>query len=113
MATTTFIGLAIADSMFPAECAVSRRQLTVEEVRDLAQQAVSCCNPTHANSLVALRTKHGVEVAVPEKAPRVSLGIGDSVIVMSVRGLPRETREFTDEEISSATFAFGLWTVTG
>ncbi|MEK7595468.1 MAG: hypothetical protein AAB443_02680 [Patescibacteria group bacterium] len=106
-----YIGLAIADSMFPQSGSFSRRQLTVEEVKSMAPTAVSCCNPSHANTLAALRVKHGIEVSVPEVAPKVSLGVEDKVIVMSVRGLPRETREFTDEEISKATFAFGLWEV--
>ena len=46
----------------------------------------------------------------PEKAPKVSLQRGDSIIVLSIRGLPRETREFTDAEVADATFAFGIWT---
>ncbi len=107
---TTFIGLAIADSMFPENGFFYRHPLTVEEVQKLAKNAVSCCNPSHANSLVALEKKHGIHVDAPEKAPKVSLQRGDSIIVLSIRGLPRETREFTDAEVADATFAFGIWT---
>jgi len=108
----TYVGLAIADGMFAKNCRINRCELKVEEVRGLAAQAESICNPTHATSLTALKARYGIEIAVPAQAPKVALGVGDSVIVMSVRGLPRETREFTPEEIAKATFEFGIWTVT-
>ncbi len=113
--TKTYFGFAIADGMFPASCNVSRRPMTVEEVRDLLQQDyVSCCNPSHVETIAAARVRYGLDIAVPEKAPHVALTPGDSIAVMSVRGLPRlnEVRhEYTKEEIEKATFAFGLWTV--
>ena len=111
---TTFIGLAFADSMVPAECSATRRPLTVEQVREMLPDTVSCCNPSHSNTLEALRGKHGIEVEIPEKAPKVALGVGDSIIVMSVRGLPRleGNAQYTDDQIALATFAFGIWTVT-
>ena len=111
---TTFIGLAIADSMVPAECSTSRRPLTVEQVRQMLPNVVSCCNPSHSNTLEALSSKHGIEVQIPKNAPKVALGVGDSIIVMSVRGLPRLEgyAQYTDDQIAGATFAFGMWTVT-
>lgn len=112
----TYFGFAVADSMFPANCQTSRRPLTVEEVKQLLEGGyVSCCNPQHKTTLVAAKSRFGLDIMVPEKAPMVSLVVGDQVIVMSVRGLPRleENRhEYTDVEIEKATFAFGLWTVT-
>lgn len=114
--STTYFGFAVADSMFPANCAASRRPLDVSEVKDLMTAGyVSCCNPQHRPTNEAARERFGLDIAVPEKAPLVKLESGDRVIVMSVRGLPRleENRhEYTHEEISRATFAFGLWTVT-
>lgn len=112
----TYFGFAVADGMFPSNCSVTRRPLSVEEVRDLLQQEyISCCNPSHAATIAAARTRYGLNISVPEKAPHVALKVGDKVAVMSVRGLPRlsESRhEYTEEEIEKATFAFGLWTVT-
>jgi len=111
---TTYFGFAIADGMFPARCTVSRRALHLDEVKDYIEVGVvPCLNPSHKPTIEALRSRYGIEVQVPERAPRVSLQNGDSVVVMSVRGLPRlEGRhEYTDEEIQGAEFVFGLWTV--
>lgn len=35
-----------------------------------------------------MKSRYGIEVEIPEIPPRVSLGPGDSIIVMAVRGLP-------------------------
>jgi hypothetical protein len=60
-----------------------------------------------------MRARFGLHVGVPETPPRVELSIGDAVIVMGVRGLPRLTdrHEYTDEEIAQATFIFSMYTV--
>jgi hypothetical protein len=111
---TRYFGFAIADGMFPPECEVSRRPLTVDEVKDLVVTGVvSCCNPSHTPTIQAMRSRFGLDIAVPEKAPVVTLKRGDEVVVMSVRGLPRmEGRhEYTSEEVEKANFAFGLWKV--
>ena len=108
-----FFGFAVADSMFPADCVVSRRKLTVEEVRGKLPRAEMCVNPSHKPTIDVAVAKYGLAISVPEKAPQVKLKGGDSVIVMSVRGLPRleERHEYTHEEIERATFEFGEWTV--
>lgn len=109
-----FFGFAIADSMFPADCTVKRNAiLSVQEVRDYIADAQMCVNPSHQPTLEVAKVKYGLEIQVPEKAPQISLKSGDSVVVMSVRGLPRlEGRhEYTTQEIEQAKFAFGLWTV--
>jgi hypothetical protein len=110
----TFFGFAIADSMFPGSCQVTRKPLSVEEVKELVEAGVeSACNPSHRPTIDVMKKKFGLEVGVPEKAPIIALKPGDSIIVMSVRGLPRlENRhEYSEEEIALATFTFGLWTV--
>ena len=112
----TYFGFAVADGMFPSNCTVSRRPLSVSEVNDIVAAGIeSCCNPSHAATIAAMKGRFGLEVAIPEKAPMVALASGDSVVVMSVRGLPRlddKRHEYTAEEISKAAFAFGLWTVS-
>lgn len=116
MTATKFFGFAIADSMFPSECKVTRTSLSIGQfVEHLKGGVVSCCNGSHEATVTALNTllkEHEVSVEIPAAPPQVKLAVGDSVIVMSVRGLPRLTdnRHFTEEEISSATFVFGLWT---
>ncbi len=113
---TRYFGFAIADGMFPAECTVTRQGINVENVMNiLAEGYVSCCNPQHKTTLSAAKARFGLDIVVPESAPQVRLVPGDEVVVMSVRGLPRleENRhEYTEEEIASAKFVFGIWTVT-
>lgn len=110
---TTYFGFAFADSMVSEECVVSRKPLTVEEVRVLLPEAQMCLNVSHKPTIDAAIRIYGLPITIPQKPPIVKLGVGDKVIVMSVRGLPRlENRhEYTAEEISSATFVFGEWTV--
>jgi hypothetical protein len=111
----TYFGFALADSMFSGNCQVTRRVLSVEEVRALVAQGVeSCCNPSHKATIDAMRSRFGIDVPIPETPPQVVLGPGDSVIVMGVRGLPRLTdrHEYTEEEIAQATFSFAMYTVS-
>jgi hypothetical protein len=109
----TFFGFAIADSMFPVTCTISRKPLTIEEVKEKLAGAQMCLNPSHKPTIDAAVERFGLPITIPEKAPLVNLTSGDSVIVLSVRGLPRlEGRhEYTEEEIAKATFTFGEWTV--
>ncbi len=110
---TTYFGFAVADSMFPATCSVRRERLTVEQVRELLAGAVMALNPSHKPTIDAAITRFALPITIPASAPNVSLKPGDSLIVMSVRGLPRlEGRhEYTVEEIEKATFVFGEWRV--
>ena len=111
---STFFGFAIADSMFQPSCTVSRKPLSLEEVREILENenVEFCLNPSHAPTVEAAK-KMGLCIRIPESAPRVALKPGDSVLVMSIRGLPRlEGRhEYTEEEVAKATFSFGVWTV--
>lgn len=110
-----FFGFAIADSMFQGDATIQRRTLTVEQVRELISEGVvPCLNPSHIATIDAMRARYGLEVAIPDRAPQVSLNTGDSVIVMGVRGLPRldaSRHEYTSEEIAGATFSFSIYTV--
>ena len=113
----TFFGFALADSMFSGDCAIQRKTLTADEVGAMAEAGVltPCLNPSHQATIDAMRSRFGIDVAIPETPPRVSLGVGDSVVVMGVRGLPRLTdrHEYTEEEIAQATFSFSVYTVIG
>lgn len=111
----TYFGFAIADGMFPQRCNVRRQRLSSAEVVQRLEKGdvISCLNPSHKPTIDAAIKVFRLPISVPEKAPIVSLYPGDSVIVMSARGLPRlEGRhEYTDEEICQASFAFGEWIV--
>ena len=111
----TYFGFAIADSMFPVSCDVIREPLTVNQVRDmlLNSDVKMCLNPSHKPTIDVARERFGLDISIPEKPPMVNLVVGDTMIVMSVRGLPRlEGRhEYTTDEIDGATFSFGEWVV--
>jgi len=112
--TKTYFGFALADSMFAGNCTITRRTLSVEEAKaKVAQGVLSCCNPSHKETIGAMKSRFAIEVPIPETPPRVALGSGDSVIVMGVRGLPRLTdrHEYTEAEIAGATFAFAEYLV--
>lgn len=111
-----YFGFALADSMFVGDGYIHRRVLSVEQVKALVAQGIeSCCNPSHKATIDAARIRYGIEVSIPETPPQVALGVGDSIIVMGVRGLPRLTdrHEYTEEEIARATFSFAAYSVCG
>jgi hypothetical protein len=111
---TVFFGFALADSMFRGNVTIARRELSVGEVHGrVGSGVVSCCNPSHAATIAAMRERYGIDVPIPEMPPRVELAAGDRVIVMGVRGLPRltERHEYTPEEIAQATFRFAEYLV--
>ncbi len=89
------------------------------EIRTLSENEASkwlssgfenAANPMHSNSLQAISQKLNFDVR-DAKGGRVSLESGDQCLVAQISGIPRETREFSDEEISSAVFIFRLVTV--
>lgn len=111
---TTFFGFALADSMFQGDALIQRRTLTIEEVMALIEAGVEpCLNPSHAATISAMEGRFGIHVPIPTTPPRVILAVGDSVVVMGVRGLPRLTDRhgYTEEEVASATFSFSQYTV--
>lgn len=73
---------------------------------------VNAANPSHANTLDVISRRLGVDVR-DAKGGRVTLEAGDSCLVVEISNVPRETREFTDEEVAKATFKFRLVAVYG
>ena len=118
-----YVGLAIADSMFPESCQVERRVCPPPLVMKLlgpteegdTSEVINCCNVSHQATLQALKERYGIDLSstIPPSPPKVSLQSGDVLLVLSVRGLARLTdrREYTSEEIALAHFSFGMWTV--
>ncbi|HMT02790.1 MAG TPA: hypothetical protein PKD00_05690 [Burkholderiales bacterium] len=110
-----FFGLAMADSMFPSECTISRQSLSLDELKGtLAGGVEVCLNPSHKATISAMEAKFGLVVDIPAEAPKVALTSGDKLVLFSVRGLPRlggDRAEYTAEEIEGASFAFCMWTV--
>lgn len=84
----------------------SVRTLTSEEAASwLCQEFNNVANPSHGNTLDAVSRHLGIDVR-DAKGGRVALESGDECLVVQISGVPRETREFTDEEIEAATFTF-------
>ena len=110
-----FFGFALADSMFSGDVCIKRQVLSLDEVHQyLADPAlIPCLNPSHTATIDAMHSRFGIEVAIPDRPPQVQLCVGDDLIVMGVRGLPRLTDryEYTTQEIESATFNFTMYTV--
>ncbi|MBR3368565.1 hypothetical protein IKG45_02105 [Candidatus Saccharibacteria bacterium] len=113
----TFFGFALADSMFVGDCQITRQAIEPATVREMAERGelAPCLNPSHAPTIDAMRSRFGIDVEIPETPARVVLGVGDRLVVMGVRGLPRLTdrHEYTEEEIASASFSFSVYTVVG
>ena len=109
----TYFGFALADSMFNGDCTIVRKTLTADKVKAMAGELTPCLNPSHKATIDAMRARFDIDVEIPEQPPRVSVGVGDSVVVMGVRGLPRLTdrHEYTEEEIATASFSFSEYTV--
>jgi len=110
----TYFGFAIADSMFTGDVTIRRTEISVDDFRSDAGKVTSCLNPSHVATIEALKIRYGIDsITIPDTPPRVSLGVGDSIIVMGVRGLPRLTdrHQYTDDEIAAATFVFARYDV--
>lgn len=94
-------------SMLP-DGQVAVRTVSPEEAAEFLRAGVNnVANPSHANTLDAISRRTGVDVR-SATGGRVALKSGDSCLVAEISGVPRETREFTDKEVSAATFTFRL-----
>lgn len=74
--------------------------------------AISALNPSHTTTIDAIRRKFGLVLPIPERAPKVALVSGDSLIVIQAQ-LPRlaEGQVHSPETIENATIKFSQWTV--
>lgn len=106
----TYVGLALSSTMFSGDGLISRFALRAEEAKQLigGEDVISCCNPSHQATIAALREKFGIEIPIPETAPKVTLEPGDLLIVLSARFSRRlsEGEKYSPEEVESAAFEF-------
>ncbi len=111
----TYVGLAMSSTMFQGNCKIARKALSQYQVRErIVKGVISCFNPSHQATIEALRTRFGIEVEIPELAPKVTLEPGDSLIVLSAHFLRRlnEGEKYSPEEVNSAIFDFVEYTVS-
>lgn len=119
-----YFGFGVSDSMFSGDVELTRKDLKddagyVQYILNnpasvWCQETVICLNPSHKASIDAMVAKYGLTgIDIPDHAPVIKLESGDSIIVMSPRGLPRlvDRHEYTTEEIEGATFNFAVWSV--
>ena len=111
-----YINNAIADSMFDAtETAQMIIKMSITEAQ--AKEWLSRWdvwhggNPSHKNTWDAAAKRLGDSRLANPKGGKLNMIHGDELLVVSLAGLPRETREFTDEEVSKATMSFSLYVV--
>ena len=110
---TTYLNNALASSMIPDRIGL-RPAFTLSPegaVALLTQEAgfTHAGNPSHAPTWQAVAVRLGLPAAAGAKGGRVILKPGDYLLVAEVSGLPRETREFTAEEIGSAKINFRVF----
>lgn len=84
--------------------------MTEDQARDVLSQSnvKNVANPGHANTLAALSQKLDTDLR-DAKGGRIALEEGDVVIVGQVRfppSVPRETTEYSDEQLALGTFEF-------
>jgi hypothetical protein len=111
---TTFISLAVSATMFPENGNIHMEPLAPSEVQNIlaTESVVSALNPSHATTIDVIRRRFEIDLPIPERAPKVLLGYGDSVVILQAQ-LPRlsEGEVHTDETVFKAPISFRRWTV--
>jgi hypothetical protein len=107
-----YFGFSFAGAMMADQAIVKKEKSSSEEIRELAGELIPILNPSHQATVDAMKSRFGINVTIPDRAPRVTLAKGDTCFVMQVN-LPRlEGRhEYTEQEIANANFAFSKYTV--
>lgn len=111
---TTFISLAISDTMFPSEASMSKLSINPSRVNQILEResVVSALNPSHKSTIDVIKRKFGIDLPIPDRAPKVSLQSGDALIVVQAQ-LPRlaEGEVHSAETVEHAAIKFSLWKV--
>ena len=115
---TTFISLAISDTMFPDDCEVVKSSIDSDHVKVILQQqsrsVISALNPSHESTIEVIKRKFGIDLPIPSdgKAPKVSLRQFDDLLVIQAQ-LPRlaEGEVHSQETVENARIKFSLWQV--
>jgi hypothetical protein len=117
---TTFISLAISDTMFPDEASMSKVSIDAERVKKIIdnKSVVSALNPSHLSTIDVIKRRFDIDLPLPvlapgEIAPKVALQSGDQLLVLQAQ-LPRlaegEKRHSMDT-VEKAAIKFSLWKV--
>lgn len=106
-----YLNNALASSMIPDGVGLHRAQTlsSNEAAFRLSREFQHVGNPSHAATWKVVAARLGILTVGEPQGGKVTLAEGDFLIVAEVSGLPRETREFTEAEIASATVLFRLF----
>ena len=110
---TTYISLAISDTMFPDSASLSKKSINHDDLRLILQGPVlSALNPSHKSTIDVIKRKFWIDLPIPERAPKVSLVSGDQLVVIQAQ-LPRlaEGEIHSAETVENAQIKFSLWKV--
>jgi hypothetical protein len=108
-----YFNTAFSLSMVKAPFRIVGNEFTIEQVQYWLRKdgnVINVANPTHANTLNAISQKIGIDVR-DAKGGRVLMKRRDTCLVAQVSfppEVPRETKEYTDEQIALGTFSFIL-----
>jgi len=105
-----YLGLTIANSIFPPTCVIKKEQANIDEIKNSLNEIIICINVAYKWVLEAFVKKFKISLTVPQNNPQPSLTQGDTIYVLSVKGLS-EKGEYTEEEINKATFELFKYTV--
>jgi len=110
---TTFISLAVSDTMFPDNATLAKTSITRDDLSLILQGSVlSALNPSHKSTIDVIKRKFWIDLPIPEKAPKVSLVSGDQLVVIQAQ-LPRlaEGEVHSADTVENAKIKFSLWKV--
>lgn len=108
------------NTAFSLSMVTAPADLHVEQVAEaeaaawLGGEVKNVANPGHANTLAALSQRLGVDVR-GAMGGRVVLSASDEILVGQVifpPDVPRETTEYSDEQLAKGRFSFVLVTIT-
>ncbi|MBI2595425.1 hypothetical protein HYW46_01675 [Candidatus Daviesbacteria bacterium] len=107
-----FFNTAFSLSMVVPPFSLKGGELTAEQVGQWLREGdvQNVANPSHANTLAAVSQRLGVDVR-NAAGGRVVLNPGDQVLVAQVTfppSVPRETTEYSDEQLALGKFSFVL-----
>ena len=91
---------------------LSISQISISDVKNyLLNNPIIAINPNYSNTIQLLKDKFNICIDIPKDLQKISLGVGDKLLIAQVTGLPRiggVQDKFTDDQIASCDVRFYL-----
>ncbi len=111
---TTFISLASSATMFPINGTIDMSEAFPADVQHAlhTDSFVSALNPSHKSTLDVIVRKFGIALPIPERAPKVVLTPGDTLLIIQAE-LPRlnEGEVHNQQTVEAAKITFRRWSL--